>query len=225
MALSISRSHLYRFGGADSRGEVSADLDVLELAVETFDDQSVGPVEVSLAARGTWRTFQQQTLGSGLGGPSVPAAESGPAAPLTRPDLAGANAWPAPRAGASLEALHVGGGWEYLVLSYGEGSADGNPAPLDDVWVFQVPPQGMSPASVHGAFLNTIGRKSGDGTWTKVELRPFDEDDSDAVEGPGPRGRVASAQVGDSAESAVFVWGGVDGAGRVLDDGWVLRLD
>lgn len=193
---------------------------MLDLAVSTIDDQRTAAGEVSLTARGGWRSLAQQ---------AQPSAQApGPDAPLTRSMPAPEGAWPCPRSGAALEALTVGGGREYLVLAFGEressGSGEGAPELLDDVWVFQVPPQGMSAASVHDAVMQAVGRKGGEGTWTQVVMSPYDDEDDESAAGPGSRGRVASAPMGDLEENGIVVWGGVGGGEKRLGDGWILRL-
>ena len=135
--------------------------------------------------------------------------------------------WPLPRSVASLEALTIGGGREYLVLTMGERtpSPDGHEAAgkfLDDVWMFQVPPLGMTVASVTAAMMQAVGRKTGEGKWTKVDLAPYDDDNSDDT--PAPRGWLASAVMGDLEENAILIWGGLAENNHRLEDGWILRL-
>lgn len=195
---------------------------MLDLGVSTFDDQRTAGGEVSLIARGGWRSLARQQ-----GQPAVVEAP-GQDAPLVRSAAPPEGAWPAPRSAAALEALTVGGGREYLVLALGErearGAEDGWNRFLDDVWVFQVPPQGMSAASVHDAVMQAVGRKGGEGVWTRVGMAPHDDEDDDSVEGPGPRGLVASAQMGELEENGIVIWGGVGGGEKRLGDGWILRL-
>lgn len=63
------------------------------------------------------------------------------------------------------------------------------------------------------------------GKWFKVETEAYDDDDGPAVaQGPGPRGWLASAPMGELEERGVVFWGGLDGANRRLGDGWILRL-
>ncbi|KAL2190858.1 hypothetical protein L209DRAFT_747211 [Thermothelomyces heterothallicus CBS 203.75] len=132
---------------------------------------------------------------------------------------------------AGLEAVTVGGGREYLVLMFGEREASGVGHAgagrfWDDVWAFQVPPEDMSLASVADTALSVVGRKSGEGTWTRVRLGPHDEDEDDAsADGPGPRGWIATAPMGELEENGIVVFGGLDERNRRLGDGWILRLD
>ncbi|KAJ9165310.1 Nitrile-specifier protein 2 [Coniochaeta hoffmannii] len=221
-ALCVSKSRLYRFGGFNGEGEEGGQLDVLDLVVDTFDDQVTCGSEVTLTARGAWRSLVQ------FSGEEYTAEEEAkaPLAERTSP----ADSWPGPRSVASLEALNVGGGREYLVLMLGERdpSGAGHAAAgkfWDDVWVFQVPPQGMSAASLHDAVLQVVGKKTGEGKWTKVETRPWDDEDDASAGGPGPRGWVATAPMGELEENGIVLWGGLNGENKRLGDGWIFRLE
>jgi len=221
-ALCISKSRLYRFGGSAGAGDEAGQLDVLQLGVDTFDDNSSFG-EVSLAARGGWHTLTADPAATAYrpqqqGPQDLEAAAAPGEAPA---------AWPGARSAAGLQAVTTGGGREYLVLLLGERAAggDGGPAAFwDDVWAFQVPPQGLSAASVHDAISGALGWKTGEGRWTRVETAAFDDDDDDAADGPGPRGYAATATMGELEENGVVVWGGLAGPNQRLGDGWILRL-
>lgn len=219
-ALCVSKSRMYRFGGFNGETEEGGELDVLDLGVDTFDDQVTGGTETGLVARGTWKSLVQFDA-------EVPADESTVLAERAAPS----ETWPGARSVASLESLNVGGGREYLVLMLGERepSSDGHKAAgkfWDDVWVFQVPPQGMSAASLTDAVMQAVGRKTGEGKWVRVETGPYDEEaDDGSAAGPGRRGWVASAPLGELEENGIVVWGGLDGENKRLGDGWIFRLD
>lgn len=220
-ALCVSKSRLYRFGGFNGEGEEGGQLDVLDLVVDTFDDQVTGGYEATVTARGAWRSLVQYS--------GVEYSAEDATAPLAE-TASPADPWPGARSVASFEALNVGGGREYLVLMLGERdpSNAGHAAAgkfWDDVWVFQVPPQGMSAASLHDAVLHAVGKKSGEGKWTKVETRPYDDEDDASAGGPGPRGWVASATMGELEENGIVLWGGLNGDNQRLGDGWIFRLE
>ncbi|KAH6891403.1 hypothetical protein B0T10DRAFT_311743 [Thelonectria olida] len=127
-AICISKTRLFRFGGYDGIAEIGGQLDFIHLEVETFDDQGTRG-EVAIRPRGGWQTILAEDTESSP--TEIPAESDQP--------------WPLPRSVASLEALTIGGGREYLVLTMGERtpSPDGHEAAgkfLDDVWMFQVPP-------------------------------------------------------------------------------------
>ena len=209
-AICISKSRLFRFGGFDGKTEIGGQIDFLHLEVETFNDKG-SKGEVAIRPRGGWQIILENNVD----------------ASSTEIPIESSQAWPAPRSVASLEALTIGGGSEYLVLTMGEGdpSSQGHAGAgkfFDDVWMFQVPPLGMSAASVTAAFLGAVGRKTGEGKWTKVDLSPYDDDIDDEL--PAPRGWLASAPMGDLDESGILIWGGLGEDNQRLGDGWILRL-
>jgi hypothetical protein len=89
---------------------------------------------------------------------------------------------------------------------------------------FQVPSEGGSLASVADTAFSVVGRKNGEGTWTRVEMGPHDEEDDASAEGPGSRGWFASATMGELEENGIVVFGGLDEGNQRLGDGWILRL-
>ncbi|UPL00651.1 hypothetical protein LCI18_011585 [Fusarium solani-melongenae] len=209
-AICISKSRLFRFGGFDGETELGGQLDFLHLEVETFDDKG-SKGEVSVRARGGWQTILQ----------------SDPNSETTEIHAEPSQVWPEPRSVASFEAITVGGGREYLVLAMGERepSSEGHAGAgkfLDDVWMFQVPPLGMTAASVTAAMWQAVGRKTGEGKWSPVDLEPYDDDNSDEL--PESRGWIASAPMGDLEENGILIWGGVGEDGQRLGDGWILRV-
>lgn len=209
-AICISKTRLFRFGGYDGIAEIGGHLDFIHLEVETFDDQG-SRGEVAIRPRGGWQTILAEDTESSP--TEIPAEANQP--------------WPFPRSVASLEALTIGGGREYLVLTMGERtpSPDGHEGAgkfLDDVWMFQVPPEGMSVGSVTAAMMQAVGRKTGEGKWTKVSLSPYDDDNTDEM--PVARGWLASAVMGDLEENAILIWGGLSEQNQRLHDGWILRL-
>lgn len=209
-AICISKSRLFRYGGFDGKTELGGQLDFIDLEVETFNDKD-NKGEIAIRARGAWQSILENNIDA--------SSEEIPAAPFQD--------WPAPRSVASLEAITLGGGREYLVLAMGERgpSNDGHAAAgtfHSDVWMFQVPPLGMTAASMTDALLQLAGRKTGEGRWTRVTTTPHDDDVSD--EEPVPRGWLASAPMTDLEDNAIVLWGGLDDQNERLGDGWILRL-
>ncbi|GAO19458.1 uncharacterized protein UV8b_00132 [Ustilaginoidea virens] len=208
-SICISKSRLYRFGGYDGETEAGGQLDFLHLEVETFDDGHT-KAEVAIHARGGWQTIRQG---------DADASSTEIHAELHQE-------WPPPRSVASLQALTVGGGKEVLVLCMGERapSADGHEGAgtlCNDVWTFQVPPLGMTAASLAAAVYQAVGRKTGEGKWQKLRTGPHDHESGGEV--PTPRGWLASAPMTD-VESAVVIWGGLGADNKRIGDGWILRL-
>lgn len=214
VALALSRSRLYRFA--------EDQLDFLELGVDSFDDFSAADEgEVVISARGQWKSLLKGKEDLGY-------KEADPAAkPLTEDE--NEEDWPGARSGASLEAVTVGGGREYLVLMFGARVGGGGQSKYwDDIWAFQVPAEGGSIASATDSILSAVGRKSGEGMWYRVKTSAYDDEDDVSAEGPGSRGYAASATMGDLEENGIVVWGGLGGgegqAEKRLGDGWILRL-
>ncbi|KAI0479738.1 hypothetical protein F4859DRAFT_513238 [Xylaria cf. heliscus] len=224
-ALAIAKGRLYRFGGFDGERELGGQLDVLQLALDEFDDQTMRG-EIGVFARGTWESIIAPSSSS-------PSPSSEETTGLTTPTShAGTSSepWPLPRSVANLSLVQAGGGREYLVLSLGESSpsAHGHASAGTfhaDVWAFQVPPLGGTTASLTDAFLHSVGRRTGEGRWYPVRTAPFDADEELDVRGPGPRGWFAAAPLGELEENAVFLAGGLAEGGERLGDGWIFRLD
>ncbi|KAK5658548.1 hypothetical protein OQA88_1940 [Cercophora sp. LCS_1] len=218
-AIALSRNKLYRFGGFDGKSELGGQLDVLDLTVDSFND-AVSAGEVSVTARRGWSSILQDKEDVGY-------KESDPAeAPLTEDET---SPWPGPRSVARLEAVSVGGGREYLVLILGERNPSGGGHEVagkfwDDIWAFQVPAESGSVAGLADTVRRVAGGKSGEGTWTRVEMGPWDDEDDASADGPGARGWIASAPMGELEENGIVVWGGVDEGNKRLGDGWILRL-
>lgn len=209
-AICISKSRLFRFGGFDGEQEVGGQLDFLDLEVEMFND-SVTKGEIAIRARGIWQIIQQNNID----------------ASTNEIHLEASHQWPSPRSVASLQALTIGGGREFLVLAMGEGSpsSDGHAGAgkfHGDVWTFQVPPLGMTPASLTSAIWRAAGKNTGEGKWIRVTTRPYDEEQFDE---PEPRGWLASAVMSDLEESAIMIYGGLSERNERMGDGWILRLE
>ncbi|KAM7208710.1 nitrile-specifier protein 2 [Naviculisporaceae sp. PSN 640] len=227
-ALALTRSRLYRFGGFNGKTEEGSQLDYLELVTESFHDASLpagNEQEVAVSARHNpgWQSLLQGK--ENVGYKEIDPAEK----PLTDPE-GNDDPWPGPRSVASLEAITVGGGREYLVLMLGERdpSNAGHAAAgkfWDDVWAFQAPAQHMTAASLTDGVLSRLGRGSGEGRWTKVQTGPHDDEDDASLDGPGPRGWIASGTMGELEENGIVIWGGLDAGNKRLGDGWIFRLE
>ncbi|KAI6092326.1 hypothetical protein F4821DRAFT_225394 [Hypoxylon rubiginosum] len=221
-ALAFAKGRLYRFGGFDGAAELGGQLDVLELALDGFDDR-VSRGEVGIFAKGEWQSVVAPVTAAPATAPSDHTIdETAKLVPVAD--------WPANRSVASLELVLGGGGREYLVLMLGERtpSNDGHAAAgsfHNDIWTFQVPPEGMSAASFRDAVFQAVGRKTGEGKWTRVAAHPYDDEDALDARGPGARGWLASAPLGDLEENAILVFGGLNENNERLGDGWIFRLD
>jgi hypothetical protein len=139
---------------------------------------------------------------------------------------------PGNRSVAGLQTISSGRGREYLILFLGESgpSKHGHAGAgqfWDDVWAFQCPPQGMTAASFDHATRQALGKETGEGLWTRLEV-----DSAEGLEGedinrltPGERGWFGSSSMGDLDVSGIVLWGGLNNLNERMADGWILRLE
>jgi len=203
-SITISKQRIYRYGGFNGTGEEGGKIDILELALETFNDKG-GSGELGIAAKGTWETldFEEESM-----------------------------KFPGPRSVAGFQTITTGMGREYLILLLGERDPssqghDGAGKFWSDVWAFQAPPLGMTGASLKDATWEALGRETGEGLWSQIAVS-----DSEGVEGddvrklvPGERGWFASSALGDVDVSGVVLWGGLNGKNEREDNGWILSIE
>ncbi|CAF9924786.1 MAG: hypothetical protein GOMPHAMPRED_003708 [Gomphillus americanus] len=199
-ALAISRSRLYRFGGFDGEKEIGGQIDFIDLAKDVFDDKG-GRGEYSVTLKsGKWDSI------------SIPPGHG-----------------PEPRSVAGLHPITTGQGRNYLVLVLGEKtpSSSGHESAgefFDDVWAFQVRPDGNTGASWKDAVRMLVGAKSSEDTWAQVKI-PEASMEQGLHPSPGPRGWIASAGCGDVDAESILVWGGINGDNKRLADGWMLTFN
>ena len=202
-AITVSKQRIYRYGGFNGKGEEGGQLDVLELALTTFNDKG-GAGELTVTAKGGWETlnFEEENM-----------------------------KFPGHRSVAGLETITTGMGREYLVLMLGERdpSSQGHEGAgkfWGDVWTFQAPPQGMTAASFKDATWQALGRETGEGMWSQVEVADAEGAEGDDVRNlvPGERGWFASSSMGDVDLSGIILWGGLNGKNEREDNGWIFTL-
>ncbi|KAI5926986.1 hypothetical protein F4810DRAFT_651667 [Camillea tinctor] len=242
-ALALAKSRLYRYGGFDGEKEIGGQLDVLHLVLDEFDDR-VSKGEIGVFARGEWQSLLPPVTAvpppHSHGKEQKPSTETEPteeqqekveSETATVPvdetvnntaKLVETESWPSRRSASTMELVLGGGGREYLVLMFGEAS----PSTFhQDVWTYQVPPEGMTAASVTDAFLHAVGRHSGEGQWARVSGGPYDDEVDLDIAGPPARARAAAAPLGDLEENAILVFGGLGANGKRLGDAWIFRLE
>ena len=201
-ALALSRERLYRFGGFDGQREIGGQIDYLALAKGTVDDKG-GKGEMDVIPKtGGWVTEQIPEEAQGPGNRSV----------------------------CGLHAITTGQGRNYLVLLLGERNAsnqghEGAGQFWNDVWAYQVRPEGMTGASVKDAIRGAVGAKTWEGQWAKTEIAEASMEDGLHAKGPGARGWFASAAVGEAGENAsVVLWGGLNEKNEREGDGWIISF-
>lgn len=199
-ALCFAQDRLYRFGGFDGQKELGG-LQCLHFLVATYDDMG-GKGEMAVAPKtGQWETVEAPE------GTSIPGD----------------------RSVAGLHPVTTGQGRQYLLLLLGEklpsGSGhDGAGKFWDDVWSFQLKPEGMSGASFKNATRWLVGAKTAEGSWAKVDV-PESSMAQGRLDHPGPRGWFASSQGQDLDPGSVILWGGIGEDNQRAGDGWILTLD
>ncbi|MCJ1438583.1 hypothetical protein MMC27_007973 [Xylographa pallens] len=198
--LTFTQNRLYRFGGFDGEHEIGGHVDYLEVAVNTFNDKG-GQGELSVFASSQWKTI------------SFPEGMQSPGN----------------RSVAGLHPITTGQGRNYLLLFLGERdpSSKGHEGAgmfWDDVWSFQLRPDGMTAASFKDATRLLVGAKTAEDTWAQVEI-PEATMSEGQKHGPGELGWFASAQNNDFDANSVVLHGGINGNNERLGDCWILTVD
>ncbi len=203
-SIAISKSRIYRYGGFNGQGEEGGQIDYLELGLDTFDDKG-GVGQLGVFPKGSWQTlnFEEESM-----------------------------TFPGNRSVAGLQNISTRRGREYLVLLLGERdpSSQGHEGAgkfWGDVWAFQCPPQGMTAASFQDATRQAVGRETGEGLWSAVQVADAEGAEGDDVRKlvPGERGWFASSTLGDLDASGIMIWGGLNGNNEREDNGWILRIE
>ena len=200
-SLTFAQDRLYRYGGFDGQKELGGSLHYLHFVVSTFDDKG-GKGEIAVAPRtGQWESFEPP--------PDTP--------------------FPGNRSVAGLHPVTTGQGRHYLLLFLGErdpssSGHDGAGKFWDDVWSFQLKPEGMTAASMKDATRWLVGAKTAEGSWARVDV-PETSLAGGKRAHPGPRGWFASSQGHDLDPGSIVLWGGVQENNKRAGDGWVLTLE
>ncbi|KAL6718537.1 hypothetical protein ACLMJK_004629 [Lecanora helva] len=198
--LTLARDRLYRFGGFDGQQELGDSIQFLRLTRSTFDDKG-GKGELAVAPlTGQWESVEPPS----------------------------GTACPGARSVAGLHPVTSGQGRNYLLLFLGERdpSASGHEAAgqfWDDVWSFQLPPEGMTAASFKDATRQLFGAKTAEGTWARCDIPETSMTGN--AEHPGPRGWFASAAGHDLDPGSVVLWGGLKSSNDRAGDGWILTIE
>jgi len=203
-ALACSSKRLFRFGGFDGKAQLGGQMDYLDLGKETFVDQ-VGVSEAGVIPH--------------------PASSQWQSIKFDEPEAK----VPGARSVAGMHHVTTGQGRNYLILLLGERNPsdkghEGAGEFWDDVWTFQLKPDGMTAASFKDATRQLIGMKTKEYDWDEV-LIPEATKSKGRAAMPGKRGWFASAAAGDLDQSSVILWGGINEQNQRLGDGFILTLD
>lgn len=139
---------------------------------------------------------------------------------------------PKSRVGGALIPISTGYGRYYLAYLLGrsevggQGSEDEQQAAFySDIWSFQAPTHGITPASVKDAIRDKLpgSVESGSYSWAEVEILPTEQVEHEGKVHPGPRAFFgASSCLGGKG---VVFWGGVNAKGEQEADGWLLKIE
>ncbi|KAL9614908.1 MAG: hypothetical protein Q9167_000650 [Letrouitia subvulpina] len=198
--LTLTQNRLYRLGGFDGQSELGGQIDYLDLSATTFDDKGGRGELAVVALTRQWETVQ-------------------PASELP---------FPGNRSVAGLEPVTTGQGRVYLVLFLGERSPSSSGHIdtrkfWDDVWSYQLRPDGMTAASFKDATRELFGANTREGTWAQVDIPEATMTDGKRAS-PGELGWFASANGHDIDPRSIILWGGLNENQRA-SDGWILTVE
>ena len=208
--LALEGNNLYLFGG-------KATTETGEVAIATTQVLDASPVWQH-AEDGTTPLNSGWTWGSLSVGPG---AEGSP------------GTTPSPRFAAGLESVTTGQGRHYLLLLGGSSPAPNkNMTLLDDIWAFQLPSERASAAMAKDAARAGLKRETHEAHWAEVGYKYTDtkgeeveQNKGSGIKGFGSRSGFASARGTEVDGASVVVWGGVDGEGNILSDGWLITAE
>ena len=208
-ALRLVKDRLYRYGGFNGETELGGAIDHLDLVSSTFDDKAgKGEMPLHPNKHGWQSTSFAASADHNMSDRSV----------------------------AGMAPMSTGQGRHYLLILGGERdpSTAGHAGAgkfLDDVWSFQLKPEGGTAAAVKDATRQFIMKKD-TGEAEVHEVRYYDAEGTMIQEGQrrswGPRGWFAcdvAQDVGGEAGGTIILWGGVNESNERLGDGWILQID
>jgi hypothetical protein len=139
-----------------------------------------------------------------------------------------ASTLPQTRSGNQILHISTGHGRHYLALLPGISSKFGStlsdaPSYLTDLWTLQLPSDDSSLTKMKDETREKINLSSGEFTWSEVVIEAKTEEMG--IEGkalPGPLAHYAADNVDGRT---ILMWGGVDGKGSTVGDGWLIKLE
>lgn len=196
-SLAIVRDRLYRFGGFDGITEIGGQVDFLDLNMEDEYNDKSGTGVMPISPRGEWR--------------------SNIFAPEARVDGSGGNkTGPGYRSVCGFAPVSTGQGREYLLIICGEGTAstqghEGAGKFYDDVWSFQLKPEGATAGAVKDAIRGVLmGKSTGEAECVEVQYFAGENSQSDVS------GDAAVGSGGESEGRGVSLG---EGGGRRIQEG------
>ncbi|KAF2115763.1 hypothetical protein BDV96DRAFT_55841 [Lophiotrema nucula] len=135
---------------------------------------------------------------------------------------------PQSRSGTGLTSVTTGQGRHYLLALGGEAQAG---VVLEDVWAFQLPSEKATAAAAKDSSRASVKAATYEGKWAESVCKHVDTKGEvekgrvEAQRGFGARKDFAIAKGSEVDGATAVVWGGVDGSGNVLDDGWLVTVE
>lgn len=171
----------------------------LDLTQSSFDDMW-GKGELGLAPLGPWQ--------------SVPPTSSSPE------ELP-----PGERTGAPMIPVTTGQGRNYLLLIGGESQAGETE---EDIWAFQLNPEGMTAASFKDAARMAMSKDTDEQKWSEVQYHNAEGvmiQEGQPGRGIGARKGLAASKDTGVDNAGVVLWGGIGADGKVRGDGLMISVD
>ncbi|KAL9060196.1 MAG: hypothetical protein Q9162_000810 [Coniocarpon cinnabarinum] len=210
-ALRMVKDRIYRYGGFDGTRELGGAIDYLDIKSSTFHDK-LGSGEMALhPSTDGWQMNNFPVGSENHGGMRH-------------------------RSVAGMVPVSTGQGRSYLLIFGGESSASsaGHAAAgkfFDDMWSFQLRPEGGTAAALRDAMWQFVMRKD-TGEAEVQEVDYFDAEGAKVAEDSpkpwGARGWFASdaaQDVGGESGGTIVIWGGVSESNERLGDGWVVHIE
>ncbi len=84
----------------------------------------------------------------------------------------------------------------------------------------------MTAASLKDATRQLFGANTGEGEWAEAKVVATEEIEEKGKKTslPGERGGFASAAAEDLDGGSVVLWGGINGEGERMGDGWMISI-
>jgi len=147
-------------------------------------------------------------------------------------DVEGHESGPAERNGAALIPVTTGQGRNYLVLIGGDASSGLEGAstaaePLQDIWVLQLKPEGMTAASFKDATRMAIGTTTRENRWSECKYYgPKDVlvQEGQTGRGIGDRCGFAVSRDPEIDGNSILLWGGRSSNGNICGDGLLITI-
>lgn len=132
---------------------------------------------------------------------------------------------PGERTAASMIPVTTGQGRKYLLLIGGKSQSGES---LEDIWVHQLKPEGMTAASFKDAARMTIKKDTNEAEWDEVKYLNADGvmiQEGQFGRGIGPREGFSAAGDTDIDGASVLIWGGIGADEKPRGDGLMVTID